>query len=480
MQAYQIGSTEWIKQELSGLLGSQVTADINDIVRLYSLYDGRGQYWQPQTDGLDYTPTVKVTNIIGELIGKEARYMMGVEPEIRVVPRDKGSQTAVQAAQTITDWVGELLTTEKWSKKLLDAAKDCFVGKRVALKLTGQRGGKLGIQFRPSLEFVYDTDTEDVDRLTKVVFFYHTNESIDRAKQRIWRQKYELDGGRCYVTEGLYDGNGAIVEETHAREDTGLDFIPVYVIINDGLTGDMTGKSDVAVLWDNQDDYNRLRSDDRDALKFNMFPQRIFRDASQETMDRIKVAPGAIVDAQTDPTSEQQVSADILESKFSYNERLENALNRIKNDMYSLLSVPNVSLEQLKGFAASGKAMKALYWDLTTRCEEKWNEWDAALRWMVGALVRMAGAYGIAALPPLDFTVTIDHRYPIADDEDLERTLDLQEVSQQARSRRSYIDKWMPDADANSELEEIIKEQDMLGDSFGRALATELETGEQT
>lgn len=39
-------------------------------------------------------------------------------------------------------------------------------------------------------------------------------------------------------------------------------------------------------LWDNQDDYNRLKSDDRDALKFNMFPQRVFRDANQETMDR--------------------------------------------------------------------------------------------------------------------------------------------------------------------------------------------------
>lgn len=141
----------------------------------------------------------------------------------------------------------------------------------------------------------------------------------------------------------------------------------------------MTGKSDVERLWDNQDDYNRLKSDDRDALKFNMFPQRVFRDANQETMDRVKIVPGAIIDAQTDPSSDHQVDAKILEAQFSYNERIENALNRDKNDMYSLLSVPNVSLEQLKGFAASGKAMKALYWELTTRCEEKWNEWDAAL-----------------------------------------------------------------------------------------------------
>ena len=73
-------------------------------------------------------------------------------------------------------------------------------------------------------------------------------------KQRIWRQKYELRDGRCYLTEGLYDGTGRTISETHSDENTGLDFIPVYVIINDGLTGDMTGKSDVERLWDNQDD----------------------------------------------------------------------------------------------------------------------------------------------------------------------------------------------------------------------------------
>ena len=240
------------------------------------------------------------------------------------------------------------------------------------------------------------------------------------------------------------------------------------------MTGDMTGKSDVERLWDNQDDYNRLKSDDRDALKFNMFPQRVFRDANQETMDRVKIAPGAIIDAQTDPSSDHQVDAKILEAQFSYNERIENALNRDKNDMYSLLSVPNVSLEQLKGFAASGKAMKALYWELTTRCEEKWNEWDAALRWMVQALVKMAGAYGTDSLPALDFTVSIDHRYPIADDEDAERTLDLQEVSQQARSRKCYMRKWHPNEDSDSELAQIVSEQKMLDDGFEDGIRAEM------
>ena len=238
----------------------------------------------------------------------------------------------------------------------------------------------------------------------------------------------------------------------------------MYIIINDGLTGDMTGESDVRELLGNQDSYNRLRSDDLDALRFNMFPMRLFRDASQETMDAVKIAPGAVVDAQTDPASGSQVDAKILETQFGYDARIEHTLDRTKSDMYEALSVPNVSPDQLKNFVTSGKTMKALYWGLTCRCEEKWNAWDAALIWMVDALLRMAKAYGAAVLPEARYTVSIDHRYPIPDDEETERLNDMSEVAQQVRSHKSYIEKWQPEADISTELEQIVREDLMMGD----------------
>lgn len=478
MQPYQLGSTEWIKQELAGLLGQQVTQDLSDIVRLYSLYDGPGQVWQPKKEGLDYDPTVKTTNFIKKLIKEEARFMMGVEPEINFIAKD-GKRDGDAAAE-LTRWLADFLRREGFGRKLIAGARDCFIGKRVAIKLTGARGGALGIQFRPSLEFVYDTDPEDVDTLSKVIFFYHTNESIDLDKQRIWRQKYRMEGGRCLLDEAIYDGNGRRIEVRHEDEDTGLDFIPVYVIINDGLTGDMTGESDVAELIGNQDTYNRLISDDRDALKFNMFPMRVFKDASQETMNAIKIAPGAVVDGSTDPVSAQQMSVEILESKFAYDARIEHALDRAKSDMFELLSVPNVGPDQLKAYIASGKTMQALYWGLRSRCEEKWNAWDAALIWMAESLLKMARAYGTDALPEIDGTVTVEHRYPIPDDEDAERASDMQEVAQQLRSRQSYIAKWEPDTDSAAELSQIVAEQRMLGDDFGRAMQAELATESET
>ena len=93
---------------------------------------------------------------------------------------------------------------------------------------------------------------------------------------------------------------------------------------------------------------------------------------------------------------------------------------------------------------------------------------------MVQALVKMAGAYGTDSLPTLDFTVSIDHRYPIADDEDAERTLDLQEVSQQARSRKCYMRKWHPNEDSDSELAQIVSEQKMLDDGFEDGIRAEM------
>ena len=69
--------------------------------------------------------------------------------------------------------------------------------------------------------------------------------------------------------------------------DTGLDFIPCYVIINEGLTGDLMGESDVAELIDLQNAYNHLISDDADALRFNMFPQTVATDAKAESLEYI-------------------------------------------------------------------------------------------------------------------------------------------------------------------------------------------------
>lgn len=447
--SYPIQKT--VLSELNGIFAQNVLADLSEILRLYSYYDGSGQMWY-SNDNLDYTPTKMVTNFIKKIIKKEARFMFSRTPEIRIE-----STKSSDSAKEIQKYVTDLLVKNEFAKKLTMAGRDCFIGKRVALKLWC--GAKdIEIMFRPSFEFVYDTEFDESDSLKKIVFFYGLNDEKEKKDQRFWKQKFELFDGRCYITEAIYDGNANIVETLHNFSDTGLDFIPAYIIVNDALTGDLNGESDVAELISNQTRYNQLKSDDADALKFNMFPVTVAKNASGDCLDHMKIAPNAIVDLQTDQASDGDADIQKLESSFSYSTAFENSINRVKSDMYDLCDVPYVTTEQLTGVITSGKAMKALYWDLICKCEERWCAWDSAIKWLVNAILKINKVYGYVKLPDIDFNVKIEHLYPIMEDEEGERDLDLKEVCANVRSRRNYIEKWNISTDGDEEIKIISEE----------------------
>lgn len=427
-----------INTELNGLFGRSLEGDMPQVIRLYEFYDGTGQDWHTP-EGLDYAPSKLITNLCKKLIKREARFMFGRTPEIKVLDAETG-----EVCREKQQCLDRVLENNSFPEKLLKGMRDCLIGKRVALKLTGGIGEETGISVKPSLEFVYETFEDDSERLKKIIFFYQTVDSPVRREQRVWKQKYELAGGRCYLTEGLYDGTGALIEGGETR-NTGLSFIPCRVIINDGLTGDMLGESDVEEIMSSQIAYNRLKSDDLDALKFNMFPQRVAVDADGASLENMSIAPGALVDLVTEPARGDegvQAKLEILESKFGYDARFEHTLNRIKEDMHEILGVPNLSLEQLQGLAQSGRSMKALYWELIERSEERWTVWEPALIWMARAILEMERVYGEDNLPEVATSIYIEHLYPIMEDEESERELDLREVEAGVRTPESYAEKW--------------------------------------
>ena len=447
--------------ELGGLYGSAVLQDISRTIELYDFYDGKGQDWETPA-GLDYKPTKKRVNLVKKLIKREAGFMFGRTPELTFTSETAAS-VALDAAQGVLNGT---LRRSGFKNKLIQAGRDCFIGKRIAIKVSGGKDKDIRVSFRPSTEFVYSTVDDDCDSLSKIIFFYQVNNEAEREKQRIWRQKYWMQDGKCFLNEGVYDGYGRLTEGGQDA-DTGLDFIPCYVVINDGLTGDMMGESDVAELMDLQNAYNRLNSDDADALKFNMFPQTVATDVKAESLEAMRISPGALVDLQTDPATmgSGQAKLDKLESSFSYSERFEAAINRTKNDMFDLLSVPNVSLEQLKGLMQSGKSMKALYWELITRCEDKWASWEPALEWLGMTVLKMATAYQGLSFPE-DTSVHVEHLYPILEDDFDEMANDQQEVIHQLRSRMSYMKKWGVAPDPNAELRQIKVEETLFSDAF--------------
>jgi hypothetical protein len=137
--------------------------------------------------------------------------------------------------------------------------------------------------------------------------------------------------------------------------------------------------------------------------------------------------------------------------------------------MHETLNIPMINNQDLKGMMTSGKSMKALYWQLIARCEEKMKSWKPALEWMIRAMLEINEVYNITPLPKLEsFDIVVENQYPLQENQDEEMTLDLQKVNAQAMSRKTFIKKWanVTDDIAEEELKQIQLEKQMLEDSY--------------
>lgn len=468
---------EFVTAELTGLYGSAVLQEMNDILRLYDIYEGRENFID-KTEEKDYTQTEKRTNLIKKLIKEESRFLFGKTPELYIQPKND-TDADKDKAEEINLYLNKILKDNLFSEKLVKGARDCFIGKRAAIKLYANQDTKeIRIMFLPSLEFIYESDEENPNELKKIIFFYQTNKEVEKDKQRIWKQKYEMVDGRCILNEGIYNGNGILIEPINVDVDLQLSGIPCYVIINDGLSGDPFGESDVKELLDNQIQYNRLSSEDVDTLRKGMDRIIYGVDIDPDASDKFKLKPGAYWDVPTDPTAEgKQATLGTIPTDFGYGDKIENSLKRIKSDMYEMLNIPMLSNDELKGMMTSGKTMKALYWQLITRCEEKMMAWRPALEWLIRAILEITEVYQIEKLPQLDYTVTVENNYPLNEDEDEEKTLDLQQVNAQAMSRKTFIKKWQGVTDdvADAEIKQIALEREMLEESYVSGMSDPVE-----
>nr|DAJ03084.1 MAG TPA: PORTAL PROTEIN [Caudoviricetes sp.] len=468
---------EFVTAELTGLYGSAVLQEMNDILRLYDIYEGRENFID-KSEEKDYTQTEKRTNLIKKLIKEESRFLFGKTPELYIQPKND-TDADKDKAEEINLYLNKILKDNLFSEKLVKGARDCFIGKRAAIKLYANQDTKeIRIMFLPSLEFIYESDEENPNELKKIIFFYQINKEVEKDKQRIWKQKYEMIDGRCILNEGIYNGNGILIEPINVDVDLQLSGIPCYVIINDGLSGDPFGESDVKELLDNQIQYNRLSSEDVDTLRKGMDRIIYGIDIDPEASEKFKLKPGAFWDVPTDPTAEgKQATLDTIPTDFNYGDKIENSLKRIKSDMYEMLNIPMLSNDELKGMMTSGKTMKALYWQLITRCEEKMMAWRPALEWLIRAILEITEVYQIEKLPQLDYTVTVENNYPLQEDEDEEKTLDLQQVNAQAMSRKTFIKKWQGVTDdvADAEIRQIALEREMLEESYVSGMSDPVE-----
>lgn len=469
-----------INEELEGLYGSRLLEEFKEIIEYYTIYD-QGAGFIPEGSNGDYKPSGIRYKEARKLINREARFLFSKHPDIKVkVPYStfEEKESALEAMTAYQTYIDNLIDATGFYSKLVKAARDCFIGKRVAYFINfDEEQGRITIDFIPSLEFIYEVDPEDTNKLTKLVTFYIIEDSANKTSQRIYKKRYRMENGVCMLYEAVFDGTGQEIEVLTEERATKFDFIPGGVILNDGLTGDMDGESEIALLEEYESGFSKLANADIDAERQGMNPVRWARDMSPESTKGLSIAAGAFWDLNTDPNAADGTTGEVgvLETTMGYTSAVNTTLNRIRSTMFEELDIPDTSAEALKGVVSSGKTLRAIYWPLIVRCNEKMLAWRPALRHIFETAIKGAELYPASAtkymtapLPPVEYSLDIDNQYPILEDETEEKTMDIMEVNAQTMSKKAYIKKWrgLTDEEADQELRQIAAERELLEDTF--------------
>lgn len=466
-----------LSREVDGTIRGSFEKELGSIVKLYRVYKEGSEFTTEGTNN-DYIAANLRFKAAKSILNKEARFLFAKSPDIQVNALAVDSKTDRKIVSEYQNLIDTVLKRNQFNYKLLRAAKDCFIGKRVAIMLNFNPDTGVGVSFVKSLEFYYETDTYEENKLTKIVTFCRKVDSESLENTRIFVKKYYMGkDGFCHVEEYITNGSGVLLETVTEDTATFFTYIPATVVINDGLSGDSKGESEIDVLNDYESWYSRLSNADIDAERKSMNPTKYTMDCSPESTENLSTGAGAYWDLQSDQNgaSEKQGSAGILEPTMAYKDALKYTLDRIKNTMYEEVDVPNLSSEALQGVITSGKTLKALYWGLIVRCDEKMLAWQPALEFVVTTIIdgckfypECLKHYGIESLKEVDYDVSITNNYPLPEDEIEEKTMDNTDVINQNMSRKSYMKKWrgLTDEEVSEELRQIALEREILEDSY--------------
>lgn len=482
-----------IKMNLLGpyTFAENVLKERMEVASYYNFFEGKaklngqfltelnkGQSWIVNTS-LDYVPTQDVRNFTKKLLTKQARFMFGKSPDVLIKAYDSKFKDDADKLRQFLDTIFE--KNEFWNDTF-KAFLDCTIGKRILLRVQANPDEPISFHYHTMDEFTFEVDSTNYKRLTQVIIAYMEKDSATKEnKEQIWyRWKYYYEGDTVMLIYGTYNGFGEPIEEETI--DTMLDEIPCRVIINGGLTGDIEGKSDLVELIDLQNAYNHTTSDFRDALRFKMFEQPVFIDADSDSLQEIKIAPNAIIDLKSDPTTEERVAqASTLSSTFNFVEGTKIFLDDVKSDMLELMDMPKP--EAVKD-VPSAKALKFIFFDLISRCDEKWQEWGTAIRWLIKFSIKCIETFDLYPdewediWSTLEYKILIKGNYPIPEDEADKKKTAIEEVVANVRSVHSYIKEMTDNEDVEEEYNNIIKEmqemQDAQQSTFDKAMNSEL------
>lgn len=451
--------------------------ELTQICKYYKVYKKGANFTVEGTNG-DYIPAKLRYKMAASLINKEARFLFAEPPDITVEPKGdvgKITEDAKNALTIMNDLVKTILDKNKFEEALIKAAKDCFIGKRVAGLVNFNEDDGVTVTFLPSTQFIYDTKIGNPNILTKFVCFIIVKDSITLTEKRIFKKKFELVDNVVYLEEVLYDGAGKELEIITEYQETLIPMIPASIFINDGLTGEELGESEIEILRDYEEWYSKLSNADIDAERKSMNPTKYVVDMESNSTKKLSTAAGALWDLGSDQNLDKPApQVGILEPGMNYSDALKTSLDRIKTIGYEQIDMPNITLESLQGAITSGKSLKAIYWPLIVRCKEKMKMWGPQLRQLVNIIIQGSMVYPGCivnytndTVTAVDYEIKIEQNTPLPEDEIEEKNMDLSEVESKTMSRKAYMKKWrgLTDDEVQEELEQIALERQMIEDS---------------
>lgn len=477
-----------LKEMNDGLTTSDVTSEFGVISKYYDIYR-YGVGIVPEGTNGDFEGSMLRFKKAANLIKREARFLFCETPDIKAIiegkekTKDKSINENIALCNTL---IQKVIKRTMFEDKLLKGAKDCFIGKRVALVANFNYETGISLNFLKSTEFLYQTNDDNPDVLDTFIAFIVTNESSSNEAKRIFKKKFKMDyiedeetgeeKKMCFLEEVLYDGNGSLIEIVREYAPTDLDRIPAVVILNDGLTGDTNGISEIGELMGGEKYYTKLSNGDMDAERKEMAQIRYTVDMDPNSTQNLSVRPGSYWDLQSDMNKDNKsVQVGTLSSSMNYTNSVDMTLKRIEQNMHEVLDMPYINLESMSGVITSGKGLEAVYWPLIVRTKEKMKVWGPALSYIFKLILDAATIYEDITLMyiekpivPMGYDVEILQNSPLPRNEESEKVLDMQEVNAQVRSKKSYMKKWqeLTDNEANEELEQIAYERQLLEDSF--------------
>ena len=451
---------------------SNIVTELTKIYEYYKIYQKGNKFEIEGTNG-DYVASDLVVKKVAMLVNKQARFMFSEKPDIVISFRggtDKREQ--IEQVTKHQELLNEILQQNKFEDILLKGFKDCLIGKRVACLINWNNEEGVMISFIKSTNFIYSVKNSRGE-LDKFICYNYINNKDKAIDKRIFKKKYWIDENNIvHLSEAIYDGNGKEIEVLIEDSKLEIDFIPVVLFLNDGLSGDFDGESEVENLMDSESWYNKLSNADMDSSRKSMNAIKYTNDMDTNSTKNLPTGPGSFWDLQTDQNLEKpHPMVGLIESSMNYVTALEKTLNRIEEDMYSNVDVPNISLETLTGAMASRKGLEAVYWNLIIRCKEKMKVWGPGLQEMVHMIIKGSYIYSDcierydnSGIIPFELEVNVIQNIPLPANETEEKQNDILEVQAKVMSRKSYMMKWreLTEEEVNKELVQIAQERQYL------------------